>query len=104
LRRLYLIANRDGWNQRDSAVYLANDFAIHQIGYDGKPERSKLRMQKLRQVFREAEERGIIRPCPRWNGFFQIASSGPFRGHQVLRWSRGPRLKVKESTARSSLR
>src|SRR2546425_11253679 len=33
LRRLYLIANRDGGNQRDSGVFVADDFAIHQIGH-----------------------------------------------------------------------
>src|SRR5438552_3035952 len=29
LRRLYLIANRDGWNQRDSSIFVADSFAIH---------------------------------------------------------------------------
>ena len=52
MRRLYLIANRDGWNQRDSGVFLADDFAIHQIGYDEKPELQKMRLFKLRKLHR----------------------------------------------------
>jgi hypothetical protein len=55
MRRFYLIANRDGWNQRDSSLFIADDFAVHQIGYDEKPERRKLRLQKLKRILAEAE-------------------------------------------------
>ena len=93
LRRFYLIANRDGWNQRDSSVFLADDFAIHQIGYSENPALAKLRRQRLRQLFSEAEELGLIRPCPDWKGYFQTGNQGTMKGKLLLRWSRGPLLR-----------
>lgn len=101
LRRFYLIANRDGWNQRDSSVFVADDFAIHQIGYSEKEERSRDRLFKLRRLAKEAEEAGIIRPCPGWKGYFQEAPRGPLAGKLLLRWSRGPVLRTKGSDTRS---
>lgn len=95
LRRLYLIANRDGWNQRESGVFLADDFAIHQIGYSDNPERAKLRRQKLRQLLTAAEDLGIIRPSPGWNGYFRTATQGAYNGRTLLRWMRGPALRKK---------
>lgn len=96
VRRLYLIANRDGWNQRDSGIFLADDFGVHQIGYSDKPERAKLRRQKLRMLLSDAEDIGLIRPCPGWNGYFRTAASGAYAGRTLLRWSRGPALRKKD--------
>jgi hypothetical protein len=95
MRRLYLIANRDGWNQRESGIFLADDFAVHQIGYDDNPARAKLRRQKLRHLLRDAEELGIIRPCAGWHGYFRTATQGPYIGRTLLRWMRGPLLRRK---------
>jgi hypothetical protein len=102
LRRLYLIANRDGWNQRDSGVFLADDFAIHQIGYDEKPERQKLRLQKLRVLLADAQKLGIIRPYAPWKGYLSTLSQGRDSGKLALRWSRGPQLRKKGDTATST--
>lgn len=99
MRRFYLIANRDGWNQRDSSIFMADDFAIHQIGYSENPRLHKLRLQKLRGLLREAEERAFIRPYAPWSGYFQRANSGSTRGRLALRWSRGPALRTKETSA-----
>jgi len=101
MRRLYLIANRDGWNQRDSSVFLADDFAIHQIGYDEKPERQKLRLQKLRALLADAQELGIIRPYAPWKGYLSSLSQGRDAGKLALRWSRGPLLRKKGDTESS---
>jgi hypothetical protein len=95
LRRLYLIANRDGWNQRDSSVFLADDFAIHQIGYDEKPELKKIRLFKLRKLLAAAEDLDIIRPFAPWKGYIMAHTHGPDRDKLALRWSRGPRLRTK---------
>lgn len=97
LRRFYLIANRDGWNQLNSSVYLADAFAIHQIGYQNDPRLGKLRLQKLRKMFAEAEDLGLIRPSTAFNGYFQKATSGPHSGELLLRWSRGPALRTKQA-------
>jgi hypothetical protein len=93
LRRLYLIANRDGWNQRDSSLFLADDFAIHQIGYQDTPELQKIRLHKVRRLLAQAEELDIIRPYAPWKGYFQPVSRGPDTGKLALRWSRGPALR-----------
>jgi hypothetical protein len=95
VRRLYLAANREGWNQQDSSIFIADDFAIHQIGYSDHPERKKLRAQKLRHLLSDAEETGLIRPYRPWGGYFQTVSAGMNRGKQALRWTRGPLLKTK---------
>lgn len=95
VRRLYLVANRDGWNQQDSSIFLADDFAIHQIGYSEKPTLKKLRRQKLRTLLREAEDAGLICPYQPWGGYFQTINTGLHRGKTALRWSRGPLLKTK---------
>lgn len=99
LRRLYLIANRDGWNQRDSSIFVADNFAIHQIGYGDSPERSRDRMHKLRKLLAEAEDLGLIRPCAAWGGYFKTMTTGPHKGRALLRWSRGPNLRKKEDRA-----
>jgi len=99
LRRFYLIANRDGWNQRDSSLFLADDFAVHQIGYDDKPERRKLRTQKLKRLLAEAEERELICPFRPWGGYLQELTSGPRSGEIALRWSRGERLRTKSESS-----
>jgi hypothetical protein len=96
LRRLYLIANRDAWNQRDSSMFLADNFAIHQIGYSDSPALAKLRRQRLRQLLQDAEDLNLIRPCSGWPGYFRRAASGPYRGRTLLRWTRGPALRKKE--------
>jgi len=95
VRRLYLVANRDGWNQQDSSIFVADDFAIHQIGYSENPNLTKLRRQKLRNLLRDAEEIGLIRPYQPWGGYFQKITAGMHRGKTALRWSRGPLLKAK---------
>lgn len=95
LRRFYLIANRDGWNQRDSSLFVADDFAIHQIGYTENRERSRDRLHKLRRLIAEAQAIGLIRPCPGWKGYFQTGNQGTMRGRVLLRWSRGPLLRTK---------
>ncbi len=97
LRRFYLIANRDGWNQLNSSVYAADAFAIHQIGYHGDPIRKKLRLQKLRKMFAEAEDLGLVRPSTSFNGYFQKATTGTHAGELLLRWSRGPALRTKQA-------
>lgn len=97
LRRFYLIANRDAWNQRDSSVFIADDFAIHQIGYSDSPDLAKLRRQRLRKILSDAEDLGLIRPCSAWGSYFQIGNQGLMRGKQLLRWSRGPRLRTKQA-------
>src|SRR4029079_450330 len=79
LRRLYLIANRDGWNQRDSSIFVADNFAINQIGYSDSPERSRSRIQKLRKLLVEAEDLGLIRPCGSWGGYFKTFPQGPLK-------------------------
>lgn len=98
MRRFYLIANRDGWNQKHSSVFLADDFAIHQIGYSERPELKKLRLQKLRRLLSEAEDRGFVRPFDAWRGYLQVTNAGPAKGRLALRWSRGPALRTKETT------
>jgi len=95
MRRLYLIANRDGWNQRDSSVFLADDFAIHQIGFDEKPALQKMRLFKLRKLLAAAQALDIIRPFAPWKGYFSTKSEGPNNSKLALRWSRGPRLRTK---------
>lgn len=95
LRRLYLIANRDGWNQHDSSLFIADDFAIHQIGYDEKAELKKLRLQKLKKLLADAKNLGIVRPYAPWNGYFHVLSQGRDEGKLGLRWSRGPLLRKK---------
>ncbi len=102
MRRLYLIANRDGWNQRDSGVFVADDFAVHQIGYSDNPERAKLRRQKLRQLLAQAEEIGIIRPCAGWKGYFRTATQGAHNGRTLLRWMRGPLLRKKGDQSKAA--
>jgi hypothetical protein len=107
MRRFYLIANRDGWNQRDSSLFIADDFAVHQIGYDDKPALHKLRLQKLKRILSEAEALGLIRPFAAWDGYLEKLSAGPRAGELALRWSRGPRLRSREAVpadARLSLR
>jgi len=99
MRRFYLIANRDGWNQRDSGVFLADDFAIHQIGYDEKPELQKIRLFKLRKLLAQAEDLGIIRPYAPWKGYVAPLSQGRDTGKLALRWSRGPALRNKTDDA-----
>ena len=96
LRRLYLIANRDGWNQRDSSVFVADSFAVHQIGYSDSPDRSRDRMHKLRRLLSDAEDLGLIRPCASWGSYMKSANNGPFKDRLLLRWSRGPNLRKKE--------
>lgn len=97
LRRFYLIANRDGWNQLNSSVYPADAFAIHQIGYQDDPRLEKLRLQKLKKMFTEAEDLGLIRPSSSFKGYFQKATSGLHLGKYLLRWSRGPALRTKKT-------
>jgi hypothetical protein len=99
LRRVYLIANRDGWNQRDSGLYVADDFAVHQIGYSQAANLSRLRLQKLKRLFAEAEDLDLVRPLPAWKNYFQPLDRGPRRGELGLRWSRGPRLRTKTDAA-----
>jgi hypothetical protein len=95
VRRLYLAANREGWNQQDSSTFIADEFAIHQIGYTERPEFQKQRLYKLRQLLVDAEEIGLIRPYQPWGGYFQTIGTGMNRGKVALRWSRGPLLKTK---------
>ena len=101
LRRLYLIANRDGWNQQKSGVFVSDDFAVHQIGYSDNPARAKLRRQKLRELLQDAQRLDLIRPCPEWNGYFHTPTTGPYRGRLLLRWMRGPALRRKEHLAKA---
>ena len=102
LRRLYLIANRDGWNQRDSSLFVADDFAVHQIGYDEKPALKKLRLQKLKRLLAEAEALDLVRPYAAWHGYLTTALQGRDAGKLCLRWSRGPRLRNKADGDRAT--
>ncbi len=102
MRRFYLIANRDGWNQKNSSVFLADDFTIHQIGYSERPELERLRLQKLRRLLSEAEERGFIRPLDSWKGYLQVTNTGPAAGRLAVRWSRGPALRTKDAKTTAS--
>jgi len=95
MRRFYLIANRDGWNQRDSSFFIADDFAMHQIGYDDKPELNRLRLQKLKRILAEAESLGLIVPFRPWGKYLEKLLTGPRKDSYALRWSRGPRLHVR---------
>lgn len=97
LRRLYLIANRDGWNQRESGLFVADDFAIHQIGYSENPELARRRLQKLRALLSDAEQLDIIRPFAPWKGYLHPLEHGPRKGKLGLRWSRGPALRVRDN-------
>ncbi len=98
MRRFYLIANRDGWNQRDSSLFIADDFAVHQIGYTEKPELRKLHLQKLKRILAEAEQRQLIAPFQPWGGYLQKMTSGPRAGEMALRWSRGAMLRTRTAT------
>lgn len=100
MRRLYLIANRDGWNQRDSSLFVADDFAVHQIGYDDKPALKKLRLQKLKRLLAEAEALDLIRPYAPWRGYLRTPDAGRDVGKLALRWSRGPLLRKKSDDDR----
>lgn len=108
MRRLYLIANQLGWRYRDGAIYDADEFAINQIGYRTDPSDAtntagrKSRLLNLKRLLAEAESRDLIRPCDGWQGYFRMATTGPLRGHTVLRWSRGPSLLIK-TAARQTL-
>lgn len=95
MRRFYLIANRDGWNQRDSSFFIADDFAVHQIGYDENPVFQKQRLQKLKGLLAKAETLGLVQPFAAWGGYLERISTGPRAGELALRWSRGPRLHVR---------
>ncbi len=95
MRRFYLIANRDGWNQHNSSIFVANDFMVHQIGYDVKPERKKLRLQQLKRLITQAEDIGMVRPFAPWNGYLDKLGTGARAGELALRWSRGPLLHAK---------
>ncbi|MFO0945619.1 MAG: hypothetical protein U1D30_06705 [Planctomycetota bacterium] len=99
LRRFYLIANRDGWNQQHSPLFLADDFAIHQIGYAEAPHLARLRLQKLKRLLSQAEDLDLIRPVADGNGYLQPGNRGLHAGKLLLRWSRGPRLRKKEAAA-----
>ena len=90
MRRLYLIANRDGWNQRESGISLADDFAVNQIGYSDNPALAKMRRQKLRGLLSDAEDLGIVRPCSDWNGYFRTATKGAYNGRTLLRLTTMP--------------
>lgn len=103
LRRLYLIANRDGWNQRDSSLFQADEFATHQIGYDDKSSLQKIRLFKLKKLLSAAEDVGIIRPYAPWKGYFSTPTSGRDAGTTLLRWSRGPSLRTKAEHASERL-
>ncbi len=96
LRRFYLIANRDGWNQRNSSVFIADRFAVNQIGFDDSPQRKKLRMQRLRKILSEAEDMDLIRPPTSWGSYFRPVTRGRFNGQLGLRWSRGPALRTRD--------
>jgi hypothetical protein len=95
MRRFYLIANRDGWNQRDSSLFIADDFTVHQIGYNEKPQLRKLRLQKLKRILAEAERLGLIQPFQPWNGYLEKLTTGPRSGELALRWGRGPMLRAR---------
>jgi hypothetical protein len=99
MRRFYLIANRDGWRQRDSSIFIADDFAMNQIGYTERPEFRAQRMQKLKRLLADAADIGIIRPYAPWNGYMRQLTSGHRAGEFALRWMRGPVLKEKAETA-----
>jgi hypothetical protein len=96
LRRFYLMANRDGWNQAASGLFLADEFAIHQIGYADDPALSRLRLQKLKKLLAQAEDLDLVRPFAPWKGYFQEITKGLHRGKLALRWMRGARLRKKE--------
>lgn len=95
LRRFYLIANRDGWNQPHSSLYVADDFTIHQIGYSDSQAFTRQRRQKLKRLLADAECLDLIRPFADWNGYLQPIADGPRRGSLALRWTRGPALRAK---------
>ena len=112
LRRIYLLANRDGWHAAHSTMFDADQFCIHQLGYtvasDPAVDRTRRRdrRHKLKRLLRQAEDVGLIRPYKPWNGYFGMPTSGPLKGKQALRWSRGPALKTKDNakaTSNSSL-
>jgi hypothetical protein len=97
LRRFYLIANRDGWNQRDSSFFIADDFAVHQIGY-GEMLLPKQRLYKLKELLADAEALGLIRPFIPWGAYLEKLATGSRKGEYALRWSRGPRLHARPAS------
>lgn len=99
LRRFYLIANREGWNQQHSPQFLADEFAVHQIGYSEGQHLERLRLQKLKRLLVQAEDLDLIRPVVGSKGYLQSLDRGFHAGKLALRWSRGPRLRKKEAAA-----
>ena len=102
LRRFYLLAVRDAWNQPHSMIYDADAFCIHQLGYarDADPQRDrrvrrKDRLAKLRLRLKKAEQAGWICPYRGLGDYFQTANTGPLTGRLALRWTRGPALRTK---------
>ena len=81
-RRFFLIANREGWNQRASTIYDADAFTIHQLGYSrhGDPKKDRIRrkdrLHTLRELVRDFEKRDLIRPFKPWNGYFAKPEKG----------------------------
>ena len=45
-RRFFLIANREGWIGRDSTIYDADAFTIHQLGYSRHTDPKKDRIRR----------------------------------------------------------
>jgi hypothetical protein len=105
LRRLFLLACRDAWNQPHSVLYDADDFAMYQLGYarDRDPHRDRVcrkqRLHKLRQRLKQAEQRGWIRPYAPCGGYLFTPTQGLLKGRLALRWSRGAALRTKTSRA-----
>jgi hypothetical protein len=91
-RRFYLLANREGWNRRDSPVYLADEFAKHQLGYSDAPEQKYVNRQCLKELLKNMENRGLIRPPAGAKAYFRKRTDGIYGDQITLQWSRGPLL------------
>jgi hypothetical protein len=104
-RRFFLIVNREGWNQRDSMIYDADGFAIHQLGYSrhSDPQKDRIRrkdrLHTLRQLVRDFEGRDLIRCYKPWNGYFYKPEKGPLKGRLAFRWTRGPEVRAKNTAS-----
>lgn len=106
-RRFFFLVNREGWNQRDSMIYDADLFTVHQLGYSQHADRSKernrrkRRLHELRQLLKECEDRDLIRPYKPWRGYFATPTRGSLTGKLALRWSRGPAVRAKRDAKAS---
>lgn len=108
-RRLFVIVHREGWNQRDSQLYDADEFAIHQLGYarhDNQRQnanRRRRRLHDLRALLDQFQKQELICPYAPWGSYFATPNRGPLAGRLCVRWSRGPAVRAKKAPSSLTL-